>query len=147
VGRADFLKLGDSNAICDTCGFKYKHSDLRMDWRGLMLCDKCWEPRHPQEFLRGIPDNPKQENPRPDPNPVYVNLGYTVTTPSFPGSGVAVKNNNLSPVNVVITGGTITKVVVDNWPTTPILGGYSVAPGSSIIITYTGSPSWQWSPE
>jgi hypothetical protein len=91
-----------------------------------------------------VPDNPMQENPRPDPNPVYTSLGYTVTTPSFPTSGVPVQNTNDSTVNIVITGGTVSKVVVANWPATAILGGYQVAPGDTIVITYTGSPSWTW---
>jgi hypothetical protein len=145
MGHADYLKLGDSNAICDTCGFKYKHSELKEDWRGLMLCDKCWEPRHPQEFLRGVPDNPMQEKPRPDPNPIFSGPNVTVSTPGFPGSGAAVKNTNTCPVNIVITGGTVTNVVIAGWPASPILGAYTVAPGDSITITYSGSPSWQWS--
>lgn len=72
MGQADYLKLGSHNAICDGCGFKFKAEDLRMDWRGLMLCaNRCWDPRHPQEFLRGVPDNPSVENARPDVSPTF----------------------------------------------------------------------------
>jgi hypothetical protein len=46
----DFI-LGDSNAICDCCGFKFKHSQLRKRWDGAMVCSKDWEPRHPQDNI------------------------------------------------------------------------------------------------
>lgn len=47
----------DPNAICDRCGFKYKLSQLRMEYTNLMVChgpetNHCWEPRHPQEYIR-----------------------------------------------------------------------------------------------
>lgn len=46
------LYLGEWNADCDRCGFKFKASDLREDWQGLMLCRDCYEPRHPSDFFR-----------------------------------------------------------------------------------------------
>ena len=50
------LKLCDWNAICDRCGFEYKASELKEEWTGNLVCKHCWEPRHPQEFIRGTPD-------------------------------------------------------------------------------------------
>lgn len=145
MGRADFLDLGTSNAICDGCGFKYKHSDLKRDWRGLFLCDKCWSPRHPQEFLRGVPDNPAVENPRPDSTPTFNNAATnSVVTPAVPASGVPVTNTNIFAVAVTLTGGTVSKVVVANWVAQPVLGVYTVAPGDSIILTYSVAPTWAW---
>ena len=47
---------GDWNAICWRCGFKYKASQLRREWEGFYVCDKCWERRHPQDFVRGVQD-------------------------------------------------------------------------------------------
>jgi len=57
-GNADFLKLGDWNADCFFCGKKYKASELKKHWQGFYLCSSCWEPRHPQDFVRGVPDKP-----------------------------------------------------------------------------------------
>ena len=51
------LKLGDWNAICDVCGFKYKASDLRMRWDNLYVCKDDFELRHPSDFFKGFPDN------------------------------------------------------------------------------------------
>jgi hypothetical protein len=51
------LKLGDHNAICDVCGFKYKASDLRKRWDNLYVCKDDFELRHPMDFFKGRPDN------------------------------------------------------------------------------------------
>lgn len=55
-GRADYYAPGDYNAICDQCGTKFKASQLKKDWQGFYMCQSCWEPRHPQEFVRGTQD-------------------------------------------------------------------------------------------
>ena len=68
MGRADYAKLGDYNALCDRCQTKHKASELREEWTGWMVCDRCWEPRHPQEFLRGHPENENVPWTRPDSN-------------------------------------------------------------------------------
>lgn len=56
MGQADFLELGDWNAACYECGRKFKASTLLRHWRGYYVCREHWEPRQPQDFVRGIPD-------------------------------------------------------------------------------------------
>lgn len=61
---ADFLDLGNWNANCAKCGFKYKASELIKEAAGaglsaMWVCRKCWRPRQPQEFVRGIPEKPQ----------------------------------------------------------------------------------------
>lgn len=46
------LLLGNWNALCDSCGRKFKASDLKKRWDGLMVCSEDWEMRHPQDLLR-----------------------------------------------------------------------------------------------
>lgn len=60
------LEIGLWNAECDRCGFKFKNVDLRKEWNGLMTCKDCWEPRHPQDFLKGVPDDSSVPWSRPD---------------------------------------------------------------------------------
>lgn len=55
-GTADTLKLGLWNAICDECGFKFKSNQLKKRWDGAMTCKECWEPRHPQDYIKSVPD-------------------------------------------------------------------------------------------
>lgn len=63
---------GSHNAICDRCGFKYKSHQLVKEWTGLRVCrgggtNDCWEPRHPQDFVRGRKDQQAPPWTRPDP--------------------------------------------------------------------------------
>lgn len=77
--------LGQWNAICDRCGREYKNVDLRLEWTGLRVCRKCWEPRHPQDFVRGKPD--KQAPPWVRPEPPEIDVS--------PGSGNEVSGDDL----------------------------------------------------
>jgi hypothetical protein len=38
------------------CNRKYKASELIKHWQGMYRCRTCWEVRHPQDFVRGVPD-------------------------------------------------------------------------------------------
>lgn len=69
---------GQWNAICDQCGFEYKSAQIRLQWNGLRTCcgpdtNGCWEPRHPQEFVKGKAD--KQAPPWTRPEPPEINVG------------------------------------------------------------------------
>jgi hypothetical protein len=55
-GRADYLDLGDWNAVCYECGRKRKASTMLKHWQGYYVCPEHWEARQPQDFVRGIPD-------------------------------------------------------------------------------------------
>jgi hypothetical protein len=46
------LILGNWNALCDSCGRKFKALDLQKRWDGLMVCKEDYELRHPSDFLR-----------------------------------------------------------------------------------------------
>jgi len=65
MGKADYLKLGDHNVICDVCGRKRKSSHVRKTWDGFWVCPQHWEPRHTQDFVRGVKDNQSVEFSRP----------------------------------------------------------------------------------
>lgn len=63
---ADYFAPGLWNAICDRCGRKFKSSRLRATWDGLMVCERDWEPRHPQDFVRAVRDFIAPPWTRPD---------------------------------------------------------------------------------
>lgn len=52
----NYYKLGDWNLICDSCGKKIKASHSRHRWDGFIVCDRCFEHRHPQDFVRSKVD-------------------------------------------------------------------------------------------
>lgn len=84
------LQWGDWNAICDKCGFKFKASELRKDWQGLMVCETDYELRHPQDFIRVRPDNPAVPWARPEGEDQFIAPAcYLWDTSAYAGLGVA----------------------------------------------------------
>lgn len=57
---------GDWNTICDVCGRQYKASQLKQRWDGLKTCSDDWEPRQPQDFVRGVADTQAPAWTRPE---------------------------------------------------------------------------------
>ena len=90
----DTLKLGDWNAVCNRCGFKFKASQLRETWDHLWVCPEDWEPRHPQDFVRGVKDQDPVPFTNPEPADVHVSVIYDY------GSGV---NENTIPTGTFTT--------------------------------------------
>jgi hypothetical protein len=56
-GKNDYWKPGTWNAACSMCGRKRKADEMVRNWQGLYRCPEHNEPRQPQDFARGIPDN------------------------------------------------------------------------------------------
>ncbi len=65
-GMSTGYRLGDHNALCDRCQRKFFGSQLRKEWTGFLVCESCYDPRHPQEYLSGHPDKQSVEDARPD---------------------------------------------------------------------------------
>jgi hypothetical protein len=68
----DEFILGDANAICDRCGFYKYQSQLRKEWTGAMTCKECWDPRHPQDFVKARPERNNVKDARPGAEPWFV---------------------------------------------------------------------------
>jgi hypothetical protein len=68
-----------------------------------------------------------------------------VGQPAVPASGVAQENNNAFPVRVVISGGTLTAVVVNGVTVGNTAGTYTVPAQGAIFVTYSVAPTWVWS--
>ena len=54
-------KSGDHWVECERTGMVIRSSDARKEWTGLVVAKEEWEPRHPQDFLRGIVDHTAAE--------------------------------------------------------------------------------------
>ena len=70
---------GDWNAICDVCGTQVKASTLRQRWDGFMVCSRDWEPRHPQDFVRGVADIQAPKWTRPEATDTFIGINWTPT--------------------------------------------------------------------
>ena len=63
----DRYKPGNYHVICDQCAQKKYRSECRFTWDGLLVCiDSCWEPKHPQLFVKAKADMIRVPDPRPD---------------------------------------------------------------------------------
>ena len=70
-GSADYLALGDWNISCSMCGRKRKASEVVKNWQGMWRCPQHNEPRHPQEYVRAVPDIQTPPWTQPDPADVF----------------------------------------------------------------------------
>jgi hypothetical protein len=75
-GSKDFFKMGDWNCICDECGFKFKASELRKRWDGMMVCKQDWEPRHPADQIRARQERQKPPCVRPESKDKFTEVPY-----------------------------------------------------------------------
>lgn len=72
------LRPGDFRIVCDRSGFNGWASETVIEWNGLRVLRRFSEQRHPQDFVRAIPDNQSVQNPRP------VQPDTFITTPVRP---------------------------------------------------------------
>jgi hypothetical protein len=61
-------RSGDPWRVCDVCGFDIRASQTVKRWDGLWVCQQDWEPRHPQDMVRGRVDRQRVSEPRPEPD-------------------------------------------------------------------------------
>lgn len=113
---------GDYWMVCDRCGFDYRQSEMRQTWDGLWVCQKDWEPRHPQDFVKGIPDHQEVPVARPAESQTqatttllgarttgetYVNLASTSGISLWGTIGISLDNGLVQWVLVNVTPGAI----------------------------------------
>lgn len=68
-------RIGDYRVLCDRSGFKVWASETVTTWDGLRVHRRFAgkeTQRHPQELVRGVPDNQNVPNPRPEPADVFL---------------------------------------------------------------------------
>ncbi len=68
------FKDGKWNCICVVCDRKFKSSDMRKRWDGQMVCKYDLDPRHPQDFIRGVQDNNSIPFTYAEPEDTFVTL-------------------------------------------------------------------------
>jgi len=77
---------GNWNALCDSCGRKFKALDLKRRWDGLMVCKEDYELRHESDFLRVQKEKITVEFSRPYPSTdTFVPIVWACTLESSVG--------------------------------------------------------------
>lgn len=56
---------GSFYRICDRTGFKVRADRTAKEWNGLIVRNKSWESRQPQDFVKGVRDYQSVPDPRP----------------------------------------------------------------------------------
>lgn len=77
-----YYKSGDANAICDICGFKYKLSELKRNWKNQLVCPQDWESRNELDFLKIPAEKNNLENPRVEQADIEVITNYIIAAES-----------------------------------------------------------------
>ena len=75
-GRADFYQSGGWNVVCYECGRKRKAAQMRRHWEGYWVCPEHWEPRQPQDFVRGMQDEQTPPWTQPMPADTFVPFNW-----------------------------------------------------------------------
>lgn len=65
TNRKGGYNLGSHLVRCDRSGKIYDAENTRKEWTGLIVGKDEWEPRHPQEFVRGIREDIAVRDARP----------------------------------------------------------------------------------
>lgn len=63
--KLGYFDRGGYNFQCDECGRGFKATSMQKRWDGAWVCSTCWEPRQPQDFQRGVKDDPSVSIARP----------------------------------------------------------------------------------
>ena len=87
-GGHTYARGDNAVAHCERCGFKYNRKELLYDgqYRDLLVCGDCWDPKHPQDYLPAMSDPISIRDPRSDQDSA---TNYTAVkwppVPEFPG--------------------------------------------------------------
>ena len=95
------LILGNWNALCDSCGRRFKASEMKKRWDGLMVCREDFEQRHPSDFLRVQKEKIAVEWVRPYPEKdtfiEYCTLEGKSAIPSMAIPGCSIPDTTYTP--------------------------------------------------
>ncbi len=125
----NFYKSGDWNAVCDICGFRFKASKLKKNWKGEMVCEADFELRHPQEFVRVRPEKISVPWARPE-SEEFVNICWIWGQSAYADLGEA------DCMKADFTPGTFAGLYTMKWG----YGPFYVNPQS----TQSGIPGYAW---
>lgn len=70
---------GDYYRIDDRTGFKVRAGRTRKEWNGLIVRTRSWEPRQPQDLVRGVRDVQTVPEPRPRSPDRFIGVQTTLT--------------------------------------------------------------------
>lgn len=121
--------------ICQRTGLKFRRSEMRQEWTGEWVHKSVWNPRHPQEFVKVLPEDTSVWPVSPD---IAITTGettvYFATIVSWTKNAFLVSVSGLSdkdPIGIKMNNGATHWTFIDDTPTE-----YS----NAILIDSNGEP-------
>lgn len=90
MGRHLHYKPGSFYRTDDRTGFPQRAERTRREWNNLIVDEARWEPRQPQDLVRGVPDRQSVPEARPLAPNVFVGPVYTTITQAIGPASVYV---------------------------------------------------------
>lgn len=76
---------GNHWVTCDICGFNIRSSDAKETWDNLVVCPEDWEPRQPQDFVRGVGEDQSPKGlTRTEPTDTFISVDYLPISSTVP---------------------------------------------------------------
>jgi hypothetical protein len=89
---------------CHRCGFWFPSTEIKKEWTGLLVCQQCYEPRHPQTLIKVHGEKSFPEFVSKD-SEVYTGLCDAATSSAYADLGVADcmrADNNATPYAILL---------------------------------------------
>jgi hypothetical protein len=96
MGTELHFKMGSFYRIDDRTGFATRAESTRQEWTGLIVEKGRWEPRQPQDFVKGVVDDQTVPLPRPRSIDAYDGPLHTFITVQASIGDVLINVNNTS---------------------------------------------------
>ena len=123
MSYTDTYIKNDWNVLCAECGRKKKASYLVKNWQGYYVCPEHNEPRHPQDFVRGITEKATPPWTRPEATT------DTFIDPIAPGSGFFIPG-----VGFIQTPPVVPPFTAITTPETIVSGGSGYTTGDIVAV-------------
>lgn len=135
MGADKHFKPGSFYRIDDRTGFATRAERTKREWTGLIVSERVWEARHPQDFVKGVTDDQTVPFPRPRQANVFQGpLSFVITVSAGARAG-SVTLDSVTGINSL----DIIQVILDNgnYFTTTVAG----PPNGLIVEFYPPLPS------
>jgi hypothetical protein len=148
MGRHLHFKMGSFYRQDDRTGFPQRAERTRMEWTGLIVDKKVWEPRQPQDLVKGVQDQQSVPDARPLPPPVFIGPIYVQLSANCPVGTTSLPLPSLVGLNagdrigVMLDSGVLFNTtiasVVSSGITIPAPGLPNSAAAGNLITDYSG---------
>lgn len=84
MGRKLSFRPGSFYRTDDRTGFPRRAEETRQQWNGIIVGENVWEPRQPQDLVRGVKDQQSVPQARPKPPAVFIGPQSEQTSAAVP---------------------------------------------------------------